>query len=93
MQLLLVLQERSERLELAKLQALQHSRRSRVNSLFEVWDNDHSGYLELEEMQLVLSNWRGFNTQQAQEHGTAQHTYVHGCCYTVVVVYSLVVTL
>lgn len=58
-------------MELAKQQALQQSRRSRVSRLFEVWDNDRSGYLELEELQLVLSKWQGFNTQQAIEHGTA----------------------
>ena len=57
-------------MELARQQALQQSRRSRVSRLFEVWDNDRSGYLELEELQLVLSKWRGFNTQQAIEHGT-----------------------
>ena len=57
-------------MELARQQALQQSRRSRVGQLFEVWDNDRSGYLELEELQLVLSKWRGFNTQQAIEHGT-----------------------
>ena len=70
------MQERSDRLELAKLQALQQSRRNRVGRLFEVWDNDRSGYLELEELQLVLSKWRGFNTQQAIEHGISLVVFV-----------------
>lgn len=63
-------QERADRLEIAQQQALHQSRHSRVSTLFEVWDNDHSGYLELEELQLVLSKWQGFNSQQALEHGT-----------------------
>ena len=65
-----ILQERADRLEIAQQQALQLSRHSRVRTLFEVWDNDHSGYLELEELQLVLSKWQGFNSQQALEQGT-----------------------
>lgn len=64
-----MMQERSDRLEMAKQQALQHSRYSRVGTLFEVWDNDRSGYLELEELQLVLTKWHGFSSQQAMEHG------------------------
>ncbi len=63
------LQERSERLELAEQQRLILTRRQRVSSLFEVWDNDGSGYLELEELQLVLGRWKDFNSEQAQEHG------------------------
>lgn len=63
------MQERAERLELAQQQMLALTRRQRVNSLFEMWDNDRSGYLELDELQLVLSKWKGFSTEQAQEHG------------------------
>ncbi len=28
-----------------------------MNQLFEIWDNDRSGYLELKEIQKVLSTW------------------------------------
>ena len=66
---MVILQERADRLEIAQQQALRQSRHSRVSTLFELWDNDHSGYLELEELQLVLSKWQGFNAQQALEHG------------------------
>ena len=40
-----------------------------INALFEVWDNDRSGYLELDELQLVLGHWKDFSSEQAQEHG------------------------
>lgn len=71
------MQERFERLELAQQQKLILTRRHRVNSLFEVWDNDGSGYLELEELQLVLGRWKGFNSEQAQEHGEPSHRRVY----------------
>ena len=45
------------------------ARRHRANSLFDVWDNDRSGYLEMEELQLVLSKWKGFSSEMAQQQG------------------------
>ena len=43
-----------------------------LNSLFDVWDSDHSGYVELEELQPVLAKWKGFGDKKdkkAQEQG------------------------
>ena len=68
------MQERAERLELAQQQMEALTRRQRVNSMFEMWDSDHSGYLELEELQLVLSKWKGFGTEQTQEQGEVYST-------------------
>ena len=39
-----------------------------VNSLFDVWDSDHSGYLDLEELQPVLGKWRGFDGKEQGGH-------------------------
>ena len=54
---------------MAQQQALVLSRRQHVATLFELWDNDRSGYLELEELQLVLSKWKGFSSEQARDYG------------------------
>ena len=54
---------------MAQQQALVMSRRQHVVTLFELWDNDRSGYLELEELQLVLSRWKGFSSEQARDYG------------------------
>ena len=70
-------QERSERLELAQQQKLILTKRYQINALFEVWDNDRSGYLELDELQLVLGHWKDFSSEQAQEHG--EKTPVRSC--------------
>ncbi len=74
-------QERSERLEIAQEQKFVLARRKRAHSLFEVWDHDRSGYLELEELQLVLSRWKGFSTEEAQEHGEEEVTVCVECAY------------
>ena len=54
----------------AELAATVAMRRRRVNSLFELWDNDRSGYLEVDELSLVIPKWKGFSSQHAEEQGT-----------------------
>ena len=39
-----------------------------VNSLFDAWDSDHSGYLDLEELHPVLGKWRGFDGKEQGGH-------------------------
>ena len=60
-------------MELAQQQKLILTKRYQINALFEVWDNDRSGYLELDELQLVLGHWKDFSSEQAQEHGEKTH--------------------
>ena len=51
-------------------QARQHTaavhRHNQLEAIFAVWDNDHSGYIEFEELQLVLKRWKGMSVEQAQ---------------------------
>ena len=45
-------------------------RHHQVEAIFGIWDNDHSGYIECEELKLVLGRWKGTSVEQAQEEGT-----------------------
>ena len=62
--------ERAERLKHLREQAEAQRRYSCINHLFESWDNDSSGYLELEELQMVIKTWKNFTDEQALLHGT-----------------------
>ena len=42
----------------ARLEARSAKRRLKVDQLFDLWDIDGSGYLELKEVETVLSNWK-----------------------------------
>lgn len=42
----------------------------KVYGLFDTWDNDSSGFLELEELQLVLCKWKDFSAEKAAEQGS-----------------------
>lgn len=63
---LILLQDKVEQRDQAQLQVVLQAKRRRVNLLFDTWDNDSSGFLELEELQVVLNKW---STEQAQEQG------------------------
>jgi len=57
-----------------------------LNSLFDVWDSDHSGYVGLEELQPVLAKWKGFGDKKAQEQGECVWMWcVCVCCVCVCV--------
>lgn len=62
-------EERTERLKHLREQAEAQRRHSCTNQLFEAWDNDSSGYLELEELQMVIKTWKNFTDEQALLHG------------------------
>ena len=61
--------ERAERLKHLREQAEAQRRHSCINQLFESWDNDSSGYLELDELQMVIKTWKNFTDEQALLHG------------------------
>ncbi|XP_078362971.1 EF-hand calcium-binding domain-containing protein 5-like isoform X2 [Oculina patagonica] len=50
--------ERIARINKARLEARSAKRRRQVDLLYELWDVNASGYLELEEIQVVLNKWR-----------------------------------
>jgi hypothetical protein len=45
-------------------------RQNLINALFSKWDRDCSGFLEMDELQVVLRRWKGLNSREAKEHGT-----------------------
>ena len=47
-------------------------RHQQVDAIFTIWDNDHSSYIECEELKLVLGRWKGTSIEQAQEEGTRE---------------------
>ena len=61
--------QESGELEQTQKQAARLAKRRKVNALFDTWDNDSSGFLELEEIQLVLCKWKDFSSEKAAEHG------------------------
>lgn len=50
--------ERMARINKARLEARSAKRRRQVDQLYELWDVNASGYLELDEIQVVLNKWR-----------------------------------
>ena len=42
----------------ARMEARSAKRRRQVDQLYELWDVNASGYLEVEEIQVVLNKWR-----------------------------------
>eukprot|EP00795_Rhopilema_esculentum_P015993 gene15993-7326_t len=51
-------EERMARLEKARVEARSAKRRHLIDQLFDLWDVDGSGYLEMTEIEMVLSKWR-----------------------------------
>ena len=47
-------------------------RHHQVEAIFSIWDNDHSGYIEYEELMLVLDRWKEGPAKQAQEEGECE---------------------
>lgn len=48
-----------------------------MNLLFETWDNNSSGFLELDELQLVLCKWKSFSGEKGKEQGNCMlHAHV-----------------
>lgn len=72
---LMFMQHFQERIDQAQHQALQLAKRRRVNLLFDTWDKDGSGFLELEELQLVLCKWKDFSDEKAKEQGYRRLVY------------------
>lgn len=50
--------ERIARMNKARMEARSAKRRHQVDALYELWDVNTSGYLELDEIQVVLGKWR-----------------------------------
>ena len=44
-------------------------RRMLLNSVFEMWDNDGSGFLDLDEVETVMKKYRGGEEQEAIDIG------------------------
>eukprot|EP00794_Sanderia_malayensis_P014064 gene14064-15530_t len=51
-------EERKIRLENARLKARSAKHRLMIDQLFDLWDVDGSGYLEMNEVEMVLTKWR-----------------------------------
>ena len=54
--------------------AQQHARLTtkwrQINLLFDEWDTNHSGYLQVKTVQSVLAKWEDFSTEDAKQQGT-----------------------
>ena len=82
--------ERELRLRHLREQAEAQRRYRCINHLFDVWDNNKSGYLELDELQMVVKTWKDFTDEQALLHGmliicTYIRTYTFVCTYSIYV--------
>ena len=62
-------EESQQRLHHLQGQAEMRRRYDLINELFDMWDNDKSGSLELDELQLVIRTWKDFSDEQALLHG------------------------
>ena len=51
----------------ARMEARSAKRRRQVDLLYELWDVNASGYLELEEIQVVLNKWRSDGIEHFKE--------------------------
>jgi len=51
-------EERKTRLEKSCKEADSMKRRMMLEQLFDIWDCDGSGYIEINEIEMVLSKWR-----------------------------------
>ena len=45
------------------------TRHCSVSALFSLWDSEHSGWVELDELALVLSKWSGSISELVKERG------------------------
>ena len=64
-------QERLTQVTKAQQQAVYVTKRRKVKSLFETWDNNSSGFLDLEELQDLICKWRAFSDEKGREQGRA----------------------
>ena len=65
------------------MEARSAKRRRQVDLLYELWDVNASGYLELEEIQVVLNKWRSDGIEHFKEgryDRFSQETFVR-CMY------------
>lgn len=60
----------------ARLEARSAKRRRQVDQLYELWDVNASGYLELEEIQVVLNKWRSDGIDNFKEGMGCPQFYV-----------------
>ena len=49
------------------MEARSAKRRRQVDALYELWDVNASGYLELDEIQVVLNKWRSDGIENFKE--------------------------
>ena len=61
------------------MEARSAKRRHQVDALYELWDVNTSGYLELDEIQVVLGKWRTDGIENFKE-GTEGLIYLPGFC-------------
>lgn len=59
--------ERMARVNKAHMEARSAKRRRQVDALYELWDVNASGYLELDEIQVVLNKWRSDGIENFKE--------------------------
>lgn len=61
--------ERMQRLVKARREALSAKRRLMLNSLFEMWDNDASGFIDMEEVCATMNKYKNGMEREAIEKG------------------------
>lgn len=44
-------------------------RQTLISQLFDKWDRNCSGFLEVDELQMVLRKWKALDSRGAKEHG------------------------
>lgn len=62
------------------MEARSAKRRHQVDALYELWDVNTSGYLELDEIQVVLGKWRTDGIENFKE-GTVDWSLITGLIY------------
>ena len=62
-------EERQTKLQQWKDQREVHRRQQSIDHLFNTWDSGLSGYLELEELLVVIKTWKDFSDEQGLLRG------------------------
>ena len=62
-------QERKDRLEQARQMEQQVQHRRCVEELFQLWDVNHSGFIDLNDFINIFVKWKGFEDEETLSQG------------------------